>query len=64
MKVKFSEDVVSLTALKTEPAKVIKQANKSQRPILITNRGKGVAVVLSLETFEKMQEELEMKRDA
>jgi prevent-host-death family protein len=59
MKVKFSEDVVALTALKINPAKVIRQTAKSKRPILVTSRGKGIAVIQSLEEFERTQEELE-----
>ena len=59
---KFSEDVVSLTALKVNPAKVIRQTTKTHRPILITSRGKGIAVIQSVEDFEKIQEELEAIR--
>jgi len=62
MKVKFSEDLVPLTALKLNPAKVIRQAVKSRRPVLITTRGKGIAVLQSLEDFEKLQDELDALR--
>lgn len=63
MQTKFSEDVIPLTALKINPAKVIRQTAKSHRPILVTSRGKGLAVILSLEDFEKLQEELEPMRN-
>jgi len=63
MQTKFSEDVIPLTALKLNPAKVIRQTAKSHRPILVTSRGKGLAVILSLEDFEKLQEELEPMRN-
>jgi prevent-host-death family protein len=63
MQTKFSEDVIPLTALKLNPAKVIRQTAKSHRPILVTSRGKGLAVILSLEDFEKIQEELEPMRN-
>jgi prevent-host-death family protein len=63
MKVKFSEDLVPLTTLKLNPAKVIRQTLKSKRPVLITTRGKGIAVLLSLDDFEKLQDELETLRE-
>lgn len=58
MQTKFSEDVISLSVLKVNPGKVINHANDSHRPILLTSRGRGVAVVQGLEEFEKNVEEL------
>ena len=57
MSVKFSEDVVPLTDMKVNPGKVVKQTNESHRPVLLTNRGRGVAVMQSLDDFEKSEEE-------
>ncbi len=56
--VRFSEDVQPMTALKTRSAEVIERVVRSGRPALITRRGRGVAVVLSLPEFERMQDEL------
>lgn len=58
METKFSEDVVSLSDLKVNPGKVILRTNDTHRPILLTSRGRGVAVVQSLEDYEKATEEL------
>lgn len=58
MQTKFSEDVITLSDLKVNPGKVINHANDSHRPILLTSRGRGVAVVQGLEEFEKNGEEL------
>ncbi|TDR23514.1 type II toxin-antitoxin system Phd/YefM family antitoxin [Marinicella litoralis] len=58
MPTKFSEDVISLSELKVNPGKVVNHAKDSQRPILLTSRGKGVAVVQGLAEFEKNGEEL------
>ena len=58
MRTKFSEDVISLSELKVNPGKVINHAKDSHRPILLTSRGRGVAVVQGLEEFEKNGEEL------
>lgn len=58
MPTKFSEDVISLSDLKVNPGKVINHAKDSRRPILLTSRGRGVAVVQGLEEYEKHGEEL------
>jgi len=58
MQVKFSEDVIPLSDLKINPGKVIGRAQDTHRPILLTSRGRGVAVVQGLEDFEKTAEEL------
>lgn len=58
MSVKFSEDVVPLSDLKINPGRIINQAQDTHRPILLTSRGRGVAVVQGLEDYEKIAEEL------
>ena len=58
MTIKFSEDVIPLADLKVNPGRVINQVRETHRPVLLTSRGRGVAVVQDLEDFEKGQEEL------
>lgn len=58
MSVKFSEDVVPLSDLKINPGKVVGRVQESHRPMLLTSRGRGVAVVQGLEDYEKTAEEL------
>ncbi len=57
MAIKFSEDLVPLTELKLNPARVVKQTTEAHRPVLLTNRGRGVAVVQSVADYEKAEEE-------
>ena len=57
MNIKFSEDVIPLSDLKVNPGKVVNHANDSHRPILLTNRGRGVAVVQALDEYGKHEEE-------
>ncbi|MCB5161164.1 type II toxin-antitoxin system Phd/YefM family antitoxin [Marinomonas algarum] len=59
MQVKFSEDVVPLSDLKVNPGKVVNRAQDTHRPILLTSRGRGVAVVQGLEEYEKTAEKLQ-----
>lgn len=59
---KFSEDVVPLSNMKVNPGRVVSQIDKTRRPVLLTNRGRGVAVVQSLKDYETQTEELEFLR--
>jgi prevent-host-death family protein len=54
---KFSEDIVPLSDLKVNPGRVVNQVDKTHRPVLLTNRGRGVAVVQSLKDYETETEE-------
>lgn len=58
MHVKFSDDVIPLSDLKTNPGKVVGRAQDTHRPILVTSRGRGVAVVQGLDDYERSLEEL------
>jgi prevent-host-death family protein len=62
MAIKFSEDLVPLSELKVNPGRVVKHLTESHRPVLLTNRGRAVAVVQSVDDYEKGEEELEFMR--
>lgn len=57
MSIKFSEDVVPLSDLKVNPGRVLKHASDAHRPVLLTSRGRGVAVVQSVSDYEQAEEE-------
>jgi prevent-host-death family protein len=54
---KFSEDIIPLSDLKVNPGRIISHVDKTHRPVLLTNRGRGVAVVQSLREYEAETEE-------
>jgi prevent-host-death family protein len=62
MSTKFSEDLVPLTELKVNPGRVVKHTTEVHRPVLLTSRGKGVAIVQSLADYESGEEEREFMR--
>ena len=62
MAVKFSRDIIPLTDLKTNPGRVVRQVADSRRPVLLTSRGRGVAVVQSVAEYEAAEEEREFMR--
>lgn len=57
MPVKFSKDVIPLTDLKVNPGKVVRHVAQARRPALLTSRGRGVAVMQSLDDYEASEEE-------
>ena len=57
MRTRFSEDVVPLTDLKVNPGRVVRHSTNSRRPVLLTSRGRGVAVVQSVRDYETAEEE-------
>ncbi len=62
MSIKFSEDLVPLTDLKVNPGRVVRHATEAHRPVLLTSRGRGVAVVQSVVDYEKAEEERDFMR--
>lgn len=59
---KFSEDIVPLSDLKVNPGRIVNQVDKTHRPVLLTSRGRGVAIVQSLKDYEAETEELSFLR--
>jgi len=57
MTTKFTQDVVPLTDLKANPGRVVRHVTEVHRPVLLTSRGRGVAVVQSVVDYEEAQEE-------
>jgi prevent-host-death family protein len=62
MGTKFSEDIVPLTDLKVNPGRIVKHAAEAHRPVLLTSRGRGVAVVQSVSDYEEAEEERSFMR--
>lgn len=54
---KFSEDIVPLSDLKINPGRIVNQVDCTRRPVLLTNRGRGIAVMQSLKDYEAEAEE-------
>ncbi|MBI5556178.1 MAG: type II toxin-antitoxin system Phd/YefM family antitoxin [Deltaproteobacteria bacterium] len=52
MDTKFSEDIVPIGVFKVNPGKIVKQVQEVHRPVVLTSRGKGVAVVQALRDYE------------
>jgi PHD/YefM family antitoxin component YafN of YafNO toxin-antitoxin module len=60
--IKFREDIVPLNDMKDNPGRLMKQLDKTHRPALLTDRGRGVAAEQSLKDYETQTEEQEFLR--
>jgi len=56
----FDQDIQPLSDFRAGAASFIRQVNETRRSIVITQRGKGVAVVLDVAEYESMQEKIEL----
>lgn len=52
MGAKFSEDIIPISDMKVNPGRVVAQVSETHRPVLLTSRGRGVAVVQGLKDYE------------
>ncbi len=62
-RLKIDEDIKPLSDVRTGIASFIKQVHNTKRPLIITQHGKGVAVLLDVSEYESMQEKLELLTD-
>lgn len=59
-RIHFDKDIQPLSEFRAGVTSFIKQINETRRPLVITQRGKGVAVVLDVAEYEAMQEKIEL----
>ncbi len=62
-RLKIDQDIRPLSEVRTGIANFIKQVHDTKRPVIITQHGKGVAVLLDVHEYEAMQEKLELLTD-
>jgi prevent-host-death family protein len=55
-------NIVSISDLRQDAAKVLKQVRDSREPLIITQRGRAAAVMLSVESYEAAECEKELLR--
>lgn len=62
-KVRVDEDIRPLSEFRAEVASFVKHIRETRRPLVLTQRGRGVAVLMDVHEFESMQERLEILED-
>lgn len=60
---RIDEDIRPMSEVRTGIASFLKQIHDTKRPLIITQHGKGVAVLLDAGEYEAMQEKIEMLQD-
>ncbi len=62
-RLKIDQDIKPLSEVRTGIAAFIKQVHNTKRPVIITQHGKSVAVLLGANEYEAMQEKIELLAD-
>ena len=62
-RVRVNEDIKPMSEFRTGIASFLKQVHDTKRPLIITQHGKGVAVLLDAGEYEAMQEKIELLQD-
>ena len=62
-RLKVSEDIRPLSEFRTGIASFVKRVHDTRRPLVITQHGKGVAVLLDADEYEAMAEKIELLQD-
>ena len=62
-RLKIDQDIKPLSEVRISIANYIKQVRDTKRPVIITQHGKGVAVLLDASEYENMQDRLELLTD-
>jgi len=55
-------NIIPVSDLRQDAAKLLKQLNKSDEPLIITQRGRATAVIIGVDAYEKLEHEKEILR--
>ncbi len=62
-RLRIDQDIRSMSEFRTGIASFLKQVHDTKRPLIITQHGKGAAVLLDVGEYESMQEKIELLKD-
>ncbi len=62
-KMRVDEDIRPLSEFRAGVASFLKQVHETRRPMVLTQRGRGVAVLMDVHEFELMQQRLDILED-
>jgi len=55
-------DIIPITDLRQDAAAALKRVQSSKQPVVITQRGRAAAVLLSVEAYQRTEHELQLLR--
>lgn len=59
-RVRVDEDIRPLSEFRASVASFVKQIHETRRPVVLTQRGRGVAVLVDVHEYARMQERLDV----
>ncbi len=62
-RLRVDQDIRPLSEFRAGVATFFKQIQETKRPLVITQHGKGVGVLLGVDAYEEMQETIELLQD-
>jgi antitoxin YefM len=62
-RLRVEQDIQSVSAFRSNAAKLIEQVQKNKRALVLTQRGRSAAVVLDAAEYDRLIEELELLQD-
>jgi len=62
-RLKIDQDIRPMSEFRTGIASFLKHIHETKRPLVITQHGKGVGVLLDVGEYEAMQEKIELLQD-
>jgi prevent-host-death family protein len=55
-------NIIPVSDLRQDAAKLLKQLNNNEEPLIITQRGRATAVIIGVDAYEKFEHEKEILR--
>lgn len=63
VRIKLDKDIMPISEFRANATSLIERVNKTKRPLLITQHGKGSAILIDVEGYEALVEKLELLQD-
>ncbi len=60
---RFSQDIRPLSEFRANAAAFIQQVRSTRRPLVLTQHGRGAAVLLDIDEYERLIEQAELLQD-
>jgi antitoxin YefM len=61
--IRFSQDIRPLSEFRANAAAFVQHVRKTRRPLVLTQRGRGAAVLLDIAEYERLVEQAEVLTD-
>jgi antitoxin YefM len=60
---KLSQDIQPLSAFRANAARFVRQVQETRRPLVLTQHGRGGAVLLDIQEYERLLDRFELAKD-